>query len=200
MTAGIDVVEAQTSDFARISRCLARAFHDDPVAVFLFPNPRTRPARLASLYRLVLASMSAHGSVMTDRLLRGAAIWQAPSPPAAGRLGVALGKVMLVAVMRSASSRAFALNRAAQGAHPGESHWYLGILGTDPVHQGSGVASALIRPMLERSDETGFPAYLESSKPSNIPFYERHGFRVMAPVQVAGGPTLWPMVRRPAGR
>ena len=88
------------------------------------------------------------------------------------------------------------LNRAAAGAHPSDPHWYLGILGTDPVHQGCGVASALMEPTLERCDAAGFPAYLESSKQSNLPFYERHGFRVTGKVEVHGGPTLWSMSRK----
>jgi GNAT superfamily N-acetyltransferase len=97
--------------------------------------------------------------------------------------------------MRTASRRALALNRAAAEAHPGEPHWYLGILGTDPAHQGCGVASALVKPILEQCDADGVPAYLESSKRDNIPFYERHGFRVTGEVQVDDGPTLWPMLR-----
>ena len=61
MTDTTFAVEALPRDFGRISRCLARAFDDDPVSIFLFPNARTRQARLASLYRLVLEAMSAHG-------------------------------------------------------------------------------------------------------------------------------------------
>jgi ribosomal protein S18 acetylase RimI-like enzyme len=196
MTEATLAVEALPRDFGRISQCLARAFHNDPVSGFLFPNERTRSARLVSLYRLVLEAMSSHGSVWVDPELRGAAIWQAPSPPPTGRLADGFGKLMLVAVMRTATRRALALNRAAAASHPDEEHWYLGILGTDPEHQGKGIASALIRPTLEQCDELGIPAYLESSKPSNIPFYERHGFRVTRPIQVEGGPLLWPMIRR----
>ena len=48
--------------------------------------------------------------------------------------------------------------------HPTQPHWYLGILGTDTVHQGKGVGSALMQPILERCDAEGLPAYLESSR------------------------------------
>jgi len=33
-------------------------------------------------------------------------------------------------------------------------------------------------PILEHCDSEGMPAYLESSKESNIAFYRRHGFKV----------------------
>ena len=197
MSETIDIIDAGSDDFPRISRCLAEAFFDDPVAVFLFPQERTRRARLAGLYRFVLGAMSAHGRVVMDREARGAAIWQAPSPPTAGPLEEAIGKIMLAAVLRSASVRAIALNRAATQAQPVEDYWYLGILGTAPAHQGCGIASALMSPTLAHCDAWGLRAYLESSKLDNIPFYERHGFRVTGQVQIEGGPLLWPMIRAP---
>ena len=51
------------------------------------------------------------------------------------------------------------------------------ILGVEPDAQGQGLGSQVLRPMLDRCDSEGVPAYLESSKATNVPFYERHGFR-----------------------
>lgn len=81
--------------------------------------------------------------------------------------------------------------------HPSEPHWYLAVLGTDPQYQGKGVGSALMAPVLQKCDAEGVPAYLESSKESNVPFYQRHGFEVKGEVNVKNGPTLWPMWRDP---
>ena len=52
--------------------------------------------------------------------------------------------------------------------HPREEHWYLEVLGTRPDRQGEGLGSALIRHGLERAEQDGLPAYLESSKESNV--------------------------------
>jgi GNAT superfamily N-acetyltransferase len=81
--------------------------------------------------------------------------------------------------------------------HPEEPHWYLAVLGTATDHQGKGVGSALMAPVLAKCDAEGIPAYLESSKESNIPFYRRHGFEVSGEVNVKNGPKLWPMWRDP---
>ena len=79
----------------------------------------------------------------------------------------------------------------------GEPHWYLAILGTDPPHQGKGVGGALLAPVLTRCDTEGTGAYLESSKPDNVPYYERFGFRVSGQIDMPDGPTMWPMWRDP---
>jgi predicted N-acetyltransferase YhbS len=82
-------------------------------------------------------------------------------------------------------------------AHPKEPHYYLAILGTRPDRQSRGTGSALMRPVLEKCDADGIPAYLESSKEQNIAFYARFGFEVTGEIQLPNGPTLWPMWRNP---
>jgi GNAT superfamily N-acetyltransferase len=93
--------------------------------------------------------------------------------------------------------RALALLSQVEKVHPKEPHWYLAVLGTAPEHQGKGVGSALMKPILDRCDGEGVPAYLESSKESNIPFYKRHGFEVTGEIQAKNGPKVWPMWRDP---
>jgi hypothetical protein len=50
-------------------------------------------------------------------------------------------------------------------------------------------------PIVARCDEEGLPAYLESSKESNVAFYARHKFAVSMPFELKGGPTLYFMWR-----
>src|SRR5205814_297309 len=81
--------------------------------------------------------------------------------------------------------------------HPEDPHFYLATLGTDPGHQGEGIGSALMQPVLSMCDQEGLGAYLESSKESNIAFYSRHGFRVTEEVRMPHGPPVWLMWREP---
>lgn len=62
---------------------------------------------------------------------------------------------------------------------PEEPHWYLLALGTRAASQGHGRGAHLVRPVLDRCDEQGLGAYLESSNPRNIPFYHRLGFEIV---------------------
>ena len=64
-------------------------------------------------------------------------------------------------------------------AHPAEPHWYLAAIGSDPTVRGQGFGQVLMRSRLQRCDAECCPAYLESSKPENVPYYERFGFTVV---------------------
>ncbi len=190
--------EASESDLEPMRRCLAEAFEDDPVSVFLFPDEISRRARLESFYRLILGLMTEHGAIYTDDLVRSVAVWQAPAARKQTLLDRILGALITFAELRTSSLRALELQRAVAQAQIGEPHWYLALLGTGPAHQGQGIGSAMLRPILERCDATRLPAYLESSKEQNLGFYERHGFRLTQELRVRDGPKLWAMVREPA--
>ena len=81
--------------------------------------------------------------------------------------------------------------------HPEEPHWYLAVIGSDPAVRGAGLGHALMSSRLDRCDAEAAPAYLESSNPDNIGYYQRFGFEVTGELTVPGGPTLYPMWRRP---
>jgi GNAT superfamily N-acetyltransferase len=81
--------------------------------------------------------------------------------------------------------------------HPHDPHWHLPLIGVDPVSQGGGYGSALLRHALEACDRQQVLAYLEATSPRNVPLYGRHGFEPLGTVQVGTSPPIYPMVRRP---
>ena len=84
--------------------------------------------------------------------------------------------------------------------HPQEPHWYLYYLAPAPGRQGTGIGSALLRPVLRRCDEQGLPAYLEATSEQNRALYARHGFVDREQYALPDGPPLLPMWRAPAER
>jgi ribosomal protein S18 acetylase RimI-like enzyme len=79
--------------------------------------------------------------------------------------------------------------------HPDDPCWYLPLIAVDPAYQGNGFGSQLMKHALNRIDEDGLLAYLESSNPRNITLYERQGFEIMGQVQIGGSPPIHPMIR-----
>lgn len=189
--------EVRADEVATVYGALARAFEDDPVTAFLFPEGSSRIDRLLAFYRVTTPWLTEQGRFFTDTGLRGGAIWQAPRPARVGTAWTLLRLLRTGLVLRGRARAGLVLGQAIESMRVRQPHWYLGILGTQPEDQGRGIGSELIEPILEVCDRTREIAYLESSKAVNIPFYERHGFEVMGEVEVPRGPVLWPMVRQP---
>jgi ribosomal protein S18 acetylase RimI-like enzyme len=186
---------ARSGDLRPVSLVLARAFRGDPVHRWILPGEFDWAVASDGFFAMVLRDMLRHESVFTTEAREGAALWVPPYPqpaPLGERLGMAAR--WYAALGRRATEVGRQLLRIER-AHPIEPHWYLAVLGTDPRHQRRGVGSALLAPILARCDADRVPAYLESSKRTNVPFYERHGFRVVGELQIRGGPVIWRMLR-----
>lgn len=186
---------------------LARAFYDDPLFTYYVPDDAKRA-------RLLPWSMAAgvrygrlYGKVYTTaEQVAGIAVWLAPGNSDMSLLRM-LRVGMILAPLRlglGAFSRFLNAGNYFEALHKRSvppQHWYLLFLGVDPPRQDRGVGSALLRPMLARIDEQGMPCYLETSKANNVPFWQRHGFEVVAEGDVpAGGPHVWGMRRQPQAR
>lgn len=179
---------------------LVRAFDDDPMAQYMLgPGPGRRRALRRFFSIQIRRSYLVSGEAWTTDDLSGVALWAPPSrrrPTVADTLRLAPVAPRLLA--RAGRVERLRVLGEVERSHPRSPHWYLGTLGTDPPRQGRGVGSRLLSMMLDRLDAEGEAAYLESSKPENVPFYARHGFAVTGEIHAPGdGPTLWLMWRDP---
>jgi GNAT superfamily N-acetyltransferase len=190
--------QATEGDVRSLAGTLARAFHDDPVMTWLFgerSGPRLR--RLRRYFAAEARRHSHHGQVLVGGDRAGAAFWDPPGLWKASWPQLLRSAPVMMPAVGPRIFRAIKALDLIDRAHPREHHWYLAVLGTDPPHQGQGVGSALVSPVLERCDREGLGAYLESSKPTNVPYYERFGFNVTGQIDLPSGPPVWPMWRDP---
>ena len=96
-------------------------------------------------------------------------------------------------------ARSLAIDHYLNAKHPKDPHYYLFAIGVRPGNQGKGIGKSLMRPVLDRCDAEGMPAYLESSSLENVPIYRSMGFEVTGDLQVrADAPVLYGMWRAPA--
>lgn len=177
---------------------LVRAFYDDPLLGYLFPDPRTRGRALRRFFTLQLRQTPRRKALAyTTEHCRSTALWIPPrtAPPS---LRDAAAQIPLLLILGRRAGAALDLVRLIDSRHPKTPHYYLGGLGTDPEWQKKGLGSAVLAPVLGICDRDGVAAYLESSSEANIEFYRRHRFEVIDVVTVPEGSLrLWLMWREP---
>ena len=179
-----------------------RAFYDDPLLAYMFPDLRTRGRSVRRFFKFQLTrTYLPRGLAYTTEDCRSVALWLPPKARAAGGVRDLVGQLRLLFILGRRVGAALQVVQLVEARHPRAPHYYLGGLGTDPDWQGKGLGSAVLGPVLERCDREGMPAYLESSKESNISFYRRHGFQVTGEVSLPEGSVrLWLMWREPVVR
>lgn len=194
-----EIRTAATTELDQVGQGFADAFTDDPIYRWLVPDRSRWEASAASWFAAHARREARHGAeILVDHDLRGAAIWLPPSRWKPGGLGDALAMGLpSLRLYRDRLRTGARLMSRMEGMHPRAEHWYLAMLGVGRAHQGSGVGSALIRPITDRCDAEGIPAYLETGKRENVSYYLRHGFAVQDEIRVAGGPPMWLMWRLP---
>ncbi len=186
-------------EWRQIGKMLADAFQDDPIWIWLAPDEARRRKHLEAMFAQVIRSRVIDGLSYTTDGLGGAAVWAEPSRwkmTAKENLRSLVPSCRTIGL--SQIRRGITALSIIDGFHPREPHWYLEFLAARVDMRGKGFGSAVLKPMLERCDFEAMPAYLESSKFENVPFYERHGFEVTHEFQIGDdSPSMWAMWREP---
>lgn len=78
--------------------------------------------------------------------------------------------------------------------------WYLYNLSLSPKDQGKGIATKLLRPMLDFCDRENMVCYLETNKESNVSLYTHFGFRLEEQGIVPGSSVMHYAMTRTPGR
>jgi GNAT superfamily N-acetyltransferase len=189
--------KATRADLPAMTEALARAFYDDPVMKWNFPTGDARLKYGRRFFEGRARLLLRQDEVYTVDGAHGAAMWARPGewqdPPLDALRQIA---ALAPGIGRRAIRALRGLHQIEQ-SHPAEPHWYLAVLGTDPDHQGQGIASALLEPTLAACDRYEIPAYLETATERNVAFYTRHGFHVRREIRLPKGPLMWLMWRDP---
>lgn len=197
----VEVRRAVRGDVGALEAMLARAFDDDPVSMYIFGRPGPRRRGLRKFFGIQLNRlMAGTGEVWTTSDRAGASLWVPPGPvvPGGWRDLLRLAPVAIDLVAGGRAGPAVRLLAEIERSRPTMAHWYLATIGTEPAAQGRGIGSALMDAVLRGVDAQGMPAYLESSKERNVPFYARYGFEVTRQLRSADGAvSLWLMWRQP---
>jgi ribosomal protein S18 acetylase RimI-like enzyme len=185
------VSEAQSAK-ERCASTLVLAFSIDPICRWVWPDPYVY---LSAMPRFIAAFGGRALETGTGFIAdggRAAALWL---PPGVEPDHEAMGAIINETLQPEISANVGGLLEGMAEYHPHEAHWYLPLIGTDPRWMGQGFGSALMEHALQKCDQDGVAAYLESTNPRNISLYQRHGFEIMGEVRSGTCPVLTPMLR-----
>lgn len=196
MTASTGIWEATRGDQERIAGLMARAFVDDPVSRWIWPDREVRYRALAETMVPYGARALDHGTGLVAGDFAAAALWL---PPGVTMDGDDFIGMLAESVPEPALGQYLEQADRLDRHHPAEPHWYLPMIGADPAHRGQGHGTALLAHGLALADRDRLPVYLESSAAANLTLYLRHGFEVLEEVRIGDSPPKYALLR-PARR
>ena len=183
---------------------LARAFYDDPVLIYFFPDPSERIKKSIGFFQLLAHYGILYGEPQaTSPALEGVAIWLPSNKAVMSPWGMLRsGAISLIfRAGMTAVGRMLRFSECAYTIHKRHApfrHWFLQPLGVDPPLQGKGYASMLLRNKFEKFDQEGLPCYLDTQTETNVLTYEHYGFKVVEEFRVPGTTfNNWAMLRKP---
>jgi ribosomal protein S18 acetylase RimI-like enzyme len=186
------VAAITSSEVDQAVAVICLAFSSDPAARWTYPDPHAYISCFPRIVRAFGGKAFEHGTGHRVSGFRGAALWL---PPGVYPDQEVLGAILQESLAADRFQEVSGVFERMGSYHPAEPHWYLPMIGVDPVHQRRGYGSALLHQALLQCDKDHVTAYLESSNSANIPLYERHGFVVLGTIQVGSSPPIFPMLR-----
>jgi ribosomal protein S18 acetylase RimI-like enzyme len=186
---------AERPEYHRIIRLLGQAFRSDPGLRWILPDDTAWERFSPWIFQWYVSPVTGSDCVLATGDLAATAVWH---PPGAVRRGLITQLVESYRWCRLAGRRLPEIRRygaLVADAHPSENHWYLAALATSPDRQGQGLGSLLLRNGLARCDAERVPAYLETTRESNVSLYLRFGFRLNGELTSPPYPHTWFMFR-----
>jgi ribosomal protein S18 acetylase RimI-like enzyme len=188
-------VEVTRTNRTRAVQSLTLAFSSDPVVRWAWPDPERYLTYWPQFVEAFGGRAFDHGTAHGLEDCLAVALWLAP--------GIEPDEETVTGLMRESLDDQTledfgGVFEQMDELHPTDDHWYLPLIGVDPLAQGRGLGSTLMRHALKRCDADRLPAYLEATSPRNRNLYVRHGFNVVEVIQAGTSPPLWAMLRAPA--
>jgi len=190
-----EVRSLAVSEHQLIGDIIGDSFADDPINLWVFGSADP----LAKFYTMEAKKCYlklGFGLVMDDG--SGGALWLPPGVSSNISLWRSLDMAALMFRSGGFGSivRGMKVGETMAHRHPRQPHYYLHAIGAIQGKQGKGIGGQLMEASLQRVDADKMPAYLESSKERNVPFYRRFGFEVVEEITPAQGcPPMWLMWR-----
>ena len=170
------------------------SFAADPIMRWMVPDPKDYVATMPKIFEAFARNSISSNSFFCADEERAVAVWlPAGVEPDSEKMTAALREVVAPDLYEDVGGVFGEMGQYHSAQQP---CWYLPLIAVDPAVSGSGLGTALMARALAVCDRTGLPAYLDSSNPRNIAFYQRHGFEILGKIQHGSSPSVHPMLRQ----
>lgn len=175
---------ATRADLTQLCVTAMRAFAEDPVMRWLFPDDDEFFQPAGEVLRGAMTGWVEHNEVWCTDDAVALAVWIQPGRPETPENT----DPSLAPPSPELLDRFGTIGPLMADHTPSEDHWYLQLLATHPDWQRRGLGAALMTSMFERADAEGLPCHLETETAVNVAYYRRHGFEVHSEFDIPTGP------------
>jgi N-acetylglutamate synthase-like GNAT family acetyltransferase len=190
------------------SEMLARAFQEEPLFIYFYPDPLYRKEKSIFMLKNLIISGLVSGEVyITSDKCEGVAVW---NPFGEFKKKSRTQSRELIKMLRGVrkeiysdpelverNSRLSEVNTELHYKYANSPHWFLSTIGVDPIFQGKGFASRLIRMKLEEAKNQNLPCYLNTENIKNVPLYEHFDFKLAEQKPVPNSDiTVYSMIKK----
>jgi ribosomal protein S18 acetylase RimI-like enzyme len=197
----MDVRRAEVERVPQICDTLARAFADEPLSTWPIGDVSDLRDAVRLTFELVDQHLAQLGLLWEIGDAYGAAAWIPPSHLEDYLRVEAATRPAIAELTADGGERWGAVWDWIEAHIPDEPLWFLDHVGVAPSHQARGLGRLLVEHGLRLADADGLAVFLETATPSNVPYYHRFGFEVVAEGDAPlNGPHAWFMRRDPVAR
>ncbi|MDY6897585.1 MAG: GNAT family N-acetyltransferase [Cyanobacteriota bacterium] len=197
------IIGLEEKQINQATETLVNAFNKDPIFDYLLSHTKSKKDETSRiLWSVTLRYAQKYNQIYTTPEIKGIAAWIPPGEYPINFVRMLQSGLYQIPFLigftglkKSLPLFSFFEKYHKQDMH--QPHWYLFALGVSEAHQGEGIGSLLIQPILERADKENLPCYLETSTEKAVRFYQRNGFEIIrneeSPVK------FWTMKREAIG-
>ncbi|MEP1124342.1 MAG: GNAT family N-acetyltransferase [Ilumatobacter sp.] len=179
----MQVRRATRSDLTQLCVTAVRAFGEDPVMRWLYPDDDDYFRPSGEVMRGAMVGWIEHREVWCTDDCAALAVWIQPGRPEMPDDGRAADPPPPADLLDR-----FGIIGPLMAEHsPHEDHWYLQLLATHPDWQRQGMGAALMAQKFAEADAEGVVCHLETETLVNVAYYRRHGFEVHAEFDIPTG-------------
>ena len=199
-----NLVKLEKHRINEAAEIFSRAFEDDPLVSWFFPDTSSRKEMSHSYFKFRIMYGILYGEVYaTSPKMEGLAIWIPSKNVKMTNFkmfrsgGIRLIKELGFEYVGKLTSVGTFVSKIHHRLinFP---HWHLSPMGVKPEYQGKGHGSKLMRSMLRKLDEEKLPCFLETQNKNNVEIYKHYGFNIIDKTTIPDAKLEhWSMLRYP---